>query len=132
KSAATICVAYDNMQRFFPESKIALTGNPIRQDILDLKDKKEAALKYYGIASGKKVLLITGGSLGARTLNESILQGMQALAGADVEVLWQAGKFYIEEYAPKVKSFAFANVKILPFLDRMDYAYAAADVVIAR
>lgn len=130
KSASKICVAYDNMERFFPKSKIVLTGNPIRQDILDLKDKKEAALKYYGLESGKKVLLVTGGSLGAKTLNESMLQGLEALAKSDVQVLWQAGKFYIEEYSPKVA--AFKNVKILAFLDRMDYAYAAADVVVGR
>lgn len=130
KQAKKICVAYDNMERFFPKEKIILTGNPVRQDILDLSEKKAEGLAHYGLSPNKKVLFVTGGSLGARTLNESISAGLQALKDADVQVLWQVGKFYFEAYSPKAAG--FDNVKVLAFVDRMDLAYAVADVVVAR
>jgi UDP-N-acetylglucosamine--N-acetylmuramyl-(pentapeptide) pyrophosphoryl-undecaprenol N-acetylglucosamine transferase len=130
KSAAKICVAYDNMERFFPKNKIILTGNPVRQDILDISAKKAEGLKHYGLSSDKKVILVTGGSLGAKTINESIGNGLKELTDANVQVIWQVGKFYYETFLPKAA--ALPAIKVLGFIDRMDLAYAAADLVIAR
>lgn len=130
KYAHKICVAYDKMERFFPKEKIQITGNPIRQDILDISNKKAEGLQYYGLQADKKVLLVTGGSLGARTLNDSLANSLEAIREADIQLLWQAGKIYIEEFAPLAQK--YPNIKVLPFLDRMDLAYAAADVVVAR
>ncbi|MCH2046920.1 MAG: undecaprenyldiphospho-muramoylpentapeptide beta-N-acetylglucosaminyltransferase [Saprospiraceae bacterium] len=128
--AKKICVAYDGMDRFFPKEKIIHTGNPIRQDILELNDKRTEAFKHYGLDPNLPTLLVIGGSLGARTLNESIAKNLAAFEQAGVQVFWQAGKFYIEEY----KKFAtlHKNIKITAFIDRMDLAYALADVVISR
>jgi UDP-N-acetylglucosamine--N-acetylmuramyl-(pentapeptide) pyrophosphoryl-undecaprenol N-acetylglucosamine transferase len=130
KSAAKICVAYDNMERFFPKNKIILTGNPVRQDILDISAKKAEGLKHYGLSADKKVILVTGGSLGAKTINESIGNGLKELTDANVQVIWQVGKFYFETFSPM--SATLPAIKVLGFIDRMDLAYAAADLVIAR
>jgi len=130
--ANKVCVAYDKMDRFFPKEKITITGNPVRQDIMDLDGKREEALQHFGFQSDKKTILIFGGSLGARTLNDSMGASTKLLAThSDIQVLWQAGKLYIEEF----KNSATANldqVKVQAFIDRMDLAYAMADVVICR
>jgi UDP-N-acetylglucosamine--N-acetylmuramyl-(pentapeptide) pyrophosphoryl-undecaprenol N-acetylglucosamine transferase len=130
KSATKICVAYDGMERFFPKEKLILTGNPVRQDILDISSKKEEGLKHYGFSTDKKVIMVTGGSLGAKTINESIGNNLQQLAEANVQIIWQVGKFYFETYSPIAAG--RPAVKVLGFIDRMDLAYAAADLVIAR
>jgi UDP-N-acetylglucosamine--N-acetylmuramyl-(pentapeptide) pyrophosphoryl-undecaprenol N-acetylglucosamine transferase len=130
KSAKKICVAYDNMERFFPKEKMILTGNPVRQDILDISSKKAEGLKHYGLDIGKKVILVTGGSLGAKTINDSIGNNLKELTEANVQIIWQVGKFYFETFSPMAA--AMASVKVLGFIDRMDLAYAAADLVIAR
>ena len=130
KSVDKVCVAYDNMERFFPKAKIIHTGNPIRQDIIDLSGKRNEALAYYGFDNTKPVLLILGGSLGARTLNDSVKLGLEALAKAGVQVLWQCGKLYYEEFKPIAA--AYDNVKLVAFIDRMDYVYAMADIAISR
>ena len=130
--ASKVCVAYDKMDRFFPKEKITITGNPVRQDIMDLDGKRAEGLKHFGFQSDKKTILMFGGSLGARTLNDSMGAGTNLLAAhPDIQVLWQAGKLYIEEF----KNSATANldqVKVQAFIDRMDLAYAMADVVICR
>lgn len=130
KSVTKICVAADNMGRFFPQEKMLHTGNPIRQDIIDISGKREEAAAHYGFDASRPVLLVLGGSLGARTLNDSLLLGMQALQDADIQVLWQCGKLYYEEFAPKVT--AFGKTKLVAFIDRMDLAYALSDVVVSR
>jgi UDP-N-acetylglucosamine--N-acetylmuramyl-(pentapeptide) pyrophosphoryl-undecaprenol N-acetylglucosamine transferase len=130
KSAQKICVAYDNMERFFPKEKMMLTGNPVRQDILDISSKKAEGLKHYGLDNDKKVILVTGGSLGAKTINESIGSNLKELTEAKVQIIWQVGKFYFETFSPMAAS--IPSVKVLGFIDRMDLAYAAADLVIAR
>lgn len=130
KSAKKICVAYENMERFFPKEKMILTGNPVRQDILDISSKKAEGLKHYGLDNDKKVILVTGGSLGARTINESIGNNLKELTEANVQIIWQVGKFYFETFSPMAAS--IPSVKVLGFIDRMDLAYAAADLVIAR
>jgi len=130
KSVQKLCVAYEGMERFFPKEKIIMTGNPIRQDILDTNEKRAEGRQYYGLNPNKKVLFCMGGSLGARTLNDSMRLHLDALRDADVEVMWQCGKLYWEEFSPLAKE--YPNVKIHAFIDRMDLAYAAADVVISR
>ena len=131
-SVNKICVAYDKMDRFFPAEKIILTGNPVRNDIADSKEKRLEGLSHFGFRSDKKTLLIIGGSLGARTINESIVSGIEKLLEKDYQVLWQTGKFYIDEMTEKVAHIDSANLRVMPFIKEMERAYAAADVVISR
>jgi UDP-N-acetylglucosamine--N-acetylmuramyl-(pentapeptide) pyrophosphoryl-undecaprenol N-acetylglucosamine transferase len=130
--ARTICVAYNGMEKFFPASKIVVTGNPVRKDIIDLAPKKNAALDKYGFVPGVKVLLVLGGSLGARTINESVLSGLDKIIQSKVQVIWQTGKFYIEEIKKAVTGKDLNMIRISDFVREMDLAYAAADVVISR
>ncbi len=128
-----ICVAYPNMDKFFPAEKVKLTGNPVRKDITDLSDKKDQALSHFGFAKDAPVLMILGGSLGARTLNDAMVLGLQTLIDSGVQVIWQCGKFYYEEMKAKLQATAnHENIKLFQFLKEMDLAYAAADVVISR
>lgn len=128
-----ICVAYPNMDRFFPAEKVALTGNPVRKDIVELEGKKEEALKHFGFENGKQTLMILGGSLGARTLNDSMTLNLQKLIDADVQVIWQCGRFYHAEMQDKLRGFeGTEKILLFEFLKEMDLAYAAADVVISR
>ncbi|KOF01506.1 UDP-diphospho-muramoylpentapeptide beta-N-acetylglucosaminyltransferase [Roseivirga seohaensis subsp. aquiponti] len=132
KKVQKICVAYPNMEQFFPANKIAFTGNPVRKDIVDLAGKKEAALKHFGL-SDAPVLMILGGSLGARTLNDSMVLGLEKLKAEGVQVIWQCGKFYHAEMKQKLEASGDANgILLFEFLKEMDLAYAAADVVISR
>ena len=131
KRAMAICVAYDNMEQFFDKSKILFTGNPVRSDILDLEGKRAEAMAYYGLNSAYKTIAVIGGSLGAKTLNEAIANGYQALKDREVNVLWQCGKYY-ELLYKESDSAQLPNVHIRAFIDRMDLLYAAADVVVSR
>lgn len=128
KKANSICVAYDHLERFFPEDKIILTGNPVRQDLLDIQDKRKEAIEYFNLDSSKKTLLVLGGSLGARRINQLIEKELHTLLSLNVQVIWQCGKFYLEDY----KKYNKHNVQVLAFIERMDLVYAAADVVISR
>jgi len=129
KKANAICVAYENLERFFPASKIVFTGNPVRQDLLDVDSKRQEGLAYFKLDTNKKTLLILGGSLGARRVNQLIAKELDFLLTSGVQVYWQCGKFYYEEY----KHFNDkANVQVVAFIDRMDLIYAAADFVISR
>jgi len=130
RRAGKICVAYEGMERFFPKEKILLTGNPIRRASVDIAGKREKALAAFGLEPGRKTILLTGGSLGARTLNGFMLEALPSLANMPgVQVIWQCGTAYHE----RVKTQSVPeNVKVRPFLQRMDLAYAAADLVIAR
>ncbi len=130
--ANKICVAYDAMDRFFPANKIILTGNPVRQDILNISGKKEEAINHFNIAQGKKVLLILGGSLGARSINRSLMNEISKLAPGNIEVLWQTGKGYINEVQSVLKNTDSENIHATDFISRMDLAYAAADIIISR
>jgi UDP-N-acetylglucosamine--N-acetylmuramyl-(pentapeptide) pyrophosphoryl-undecaprenol N-acetylglucosamine transferase len=133
KKVRKICVAYPNMDQFFPSEKIALTGNPVRKDILDLSGKKAEALAHFNLSSEKKTLLVLGGSLGARTLNDSMILNIQKLIDADVQVIWQCGKFYFEEMKAKLAAVPNSeSVLLFEFMKEMDLAYAVADVVISR
>jgi UDP-N-acetylglucosamine--N-acetylmuramyl-(pentapeptide) pyrophosphoryl-undecaprenol N-acetylglucosamine transferase len=143
-----ICVAYDNMEKFFPANKLEKTGNPIRQDLMDVTGKRKEAIDFFKLDSNKKTVLVIGGSLGARTINESIFEGLEKLKAANINLIWQTGKNF-----DKVNSnqeilnskndddilennsdfeFKFSNFKICDFIYEMDLAYAAADLVISR
>lgn len=132
RRAAKICVAYPDMERFFPADKVLVTGNPVRGDILDISQKRHEGLGYYKLADGKKTILVTGGSGGARTLNESILAGLDKLDQRNIQVLWQTGKFYYPQMLERSQGKAGENIKVLEFINRMDLAYAVADVIISR
>lgn len=127
-----VCVAYEGMEKYFPKNKIVLTGNPVRKDILMIQSKRERALLQFGFDANKKTLLIIGGSLGARTINESILAGIDKLIDAQVQVIWQTGKGYYQGITAQLAGKELKKVKVLDFLKEMDFAYAAADVVISR
>ena len=127
--AKKICVAYEGLERFFPANKIVLTGNPVRQDIIGVEQKWEEAVKQFGLDPDKKTLLVLGGSLGSRRINQLIAKELAWLLAQNIQVIWQCGKFYFEEYRHLGER---ENVKVLSFIDRMDLVYAAADVVISR
>ncbi|MBL4677681.1 MAG: undecaprenyldiphospho-muramoylpentapeptide beta-N-acetylglucosaminyltransferase [Mucilaginibacter sp.] len=130
--AKKICVAFDGMEKFFPFEKIIKTGNPIRKESVNIAGKHMQALELYKLSSFKKTVLITGGSLGALTLNNSIMAGLDKLIAADVQVIWQTGKFYYQSVLQKLGPDKHPDVCVVEFLNRMDLAYAAADVVISR
>ncbi len=130
--ANAVCVAYDGLERFFPKDKIIFTGNPVRKDILDKKINAEQAKQSLGLNQNKKTVLIFGGSLGARTINEAVLANADALLGMkDVNIIWQVGKIYFEEYK-NCRLSGQKDIKIIPFIEDMDMAYSAADIVVCR
>lgn len=134
KKAEKICVAYEGMERFFPADKIILTGNPVRQAILDTKLSREEAIKQFGLDPSKKTILFVGGSLGARTINESILRHLDLIEKEDVQVIWQTGKYYSDQIAEELKKTnkTFPTLKVTDFISDMGAAYKAADLVISR
>lgn len=132
KQANCICVAYEGMERFFPKDKIKLTGNPVRQNLLDAKITHEEAICSFGLDPKKKTVLIVGGSLGARTLNESMIGAWERLKEADVQFIWQTGKYYYEQITEQLSGRELDNVHVCDFISSMDAAYAAADLVISR
>lgn len=132
QKASKICVAYDNMEKFFPADKIVKTGNPVRQDLFNVDPKSGDAYAFFGLNPNLKTLLIVGGSLGARTINQSIIAGMQSLIESGIQVIWQTGKFYIDEARKAAAPFMCERLVVTDFVSRMDYAYAIADLVISR
>jgi len=123
-----ICVAYEGMEKFFPSDKVKLTGNPVRQDLLDISLKREEALTFFKLNRDKKTLLVLGGSLGARRINQLIEKSLPFFERINLQVIWQCGKFYEETYKNKGNE----NVQVHTFLNRMDLAYAASDFIISR
>ena len=133
RKAEKICVAYEGMERFFPAEKIILTGNPVRQNLLDTTISREEAIKSLGLDPKKKTILLVGGSLGARTINESMLQHLDLIkSSTDVQFIWQTGKIYSAEIAKKLEGQVFPNLKVTDFITDMGAAYKAADLVISR
>lgn len=127
-----ICVAYDGLESFFPKEKLVFTGNPVRQDIVLAEEKRNKALAHFGFSADKKTLLIIGGSLGARTLNEALVNGLPKLIERGVQVIWQTGRFYYEEMKECTQAMDLSQVRMVEFLKEMDLAYAASNVVISR
>lgn len=132
KKASKIFVAYDNMEKFFPASKIIKTGNPVRQDLLKIQNKAKEAYQFFGFDPTKKTLLIVGGSLGARTINQSVTAQLKQLTEANIQVIWQTGKYYFESALQSADSFKSPSLLVTDFVSRMDYAYSIADLVISR
>jgi UDP-N-acetylglucosamine--N-acetylmuramyl-(pentapeptide) pyrophosphoryl-undecaprenol N-acetylglucosamine transferase len=133
KNAAKICVAYEGMERFFPKDKIMLTGNPVRQSLLECKLTKPEAVERLGFDPVRPLILIIGGSLGARTINESVLQNLQLISESRVQIVWQTGGYYFEDIKQSLAAKGCpANLKVTDFITRMDEAYRAADLVISR
>ena len=129
KKANAICVAYENLERFFPKDKIVFTGNPVRQDLLDSDSKTQEGITHFKLDANRRTLLILGGSLGARRVNQLIEKELDFILGSGIQVFWQCGKLYFEEYK---KYNDKENVQVVAFIDRMDLIYAAADFVISR
>ena len=132
KQADCICVAYEGMERFFPKEKIKLTGNPVRQNLLEASITHDDAVRTFGLDPTKKTILIVGGSLGARTLNESMMQAWETLGMSDVQFIWQTGKYYHEQITAQLRGRELPNVHVCDVISSMDAAYAAADLVISR
>ncbi len=131
--AAKICVAYDNMEKWFPKDKIVITGNPLRNNIKPLDDKKDEGVTFFGLDPEKKTILLVGGSQGALGINKGISAQLETFKDNDFQMIWQTGKFYYEQAVQEVEKYGFQDrIKCTVFIERMDLAYAAADVVISR
>lgn len=131
-NVSKICVAYPNMDQYFPAEKIVLTGNPVRKNLIDAVVNKSEALKFFNLNAFHPVVLIVGGSLGARTLNESVMANLELIGRTDVQIIWQTGSFYYKEMMERLGKYIPENLRPMEFVSRMDLAYAAADVVISR
>ena len=133
RKAKRICVAYDDMERFFPAEKIIKTGNPVRQTLLDNKITKEEARKTMGLDPSRKTILLVGGSLGARTVNESVMAHLDTIRNSDIQFIWQTGKYYSDEIARRLsQEEACPNLTVTDFISDMAVAYTAADLVVSR
>ena len=127
-----ICVAYPNMERYFPKEKIVLTGNPVRKNLLEVVVNKSEAYKYFKLDAAKSVVLIVGGSLGARTINESVMANLELIRKSGVQVIWQTGSFYYSEMMQRLGNNSPGNLYPMEFISHMDWAYSVADIVISR
>lgn len=133
RKARKICVAYTGMEKYFPSEKIVITGNPVRKDLTNINNKSREAQDYFKINPQKKVLLVIGGSLGAKTLNQSMMNHVKLLSeNHNLEVIWQSGKFYFENTSAFLKESGIKNIKLFDFITRMDLAFSAADVIVSR
>jgi len=129
KKASKICVAYDNLERFFPKGKIVKTGNPVRQDLLNVHSKKEQAVDFFKLDKKQTTILVLGGSLGAKKINELIENNLEFFKSQNIQIVWQCGKLYYHDYK---KHNEVQNVQVHQFINKMDLAYAAADIIISR
>jgi len=132
KHVNKICVAYDGMDKFFSKEKIFITGNPVRQDITNMEGKRERAFEFFGLNPEKKTVVVLGGSLGARTINESISQGLEILKNENIQLVWQTGKTYFPTAMERIESTNSTSLKTFDFITKMDYAYAVADLIVSR
>jgi len=128
RKANAICVAYENLERFFPKDKMVLTGNPVRQDLMTIEGKRAEGVAHFNLDPNKKTILVLGGSLGARRVNQLIEKELEFFEMQNVQLLWQCGKLYFEEY----QKYQSKDVQVMAFIERMDLVYAAADIVISR
>ncbi len=132
KRVNKICVAYDGMEKFFPEEKIIKTGNPVRESAVDITGKKFEAINYFGLNDNLKTLLVVGGSQGARSINLAVAAGIEKLVKSDCQVIWQTGKLFLEEATEMVRKLKADKIKVMDFISRMDLAYSVADLVVSR
>ncbi len=133
RKAKKVCVAYDNMDKFFAKDKIIKTGNPIRKNLYNSNIDRNEALKFFDLEQGKTTILVVGGSGGARSINDAIIQGLEKIKANDkVQFIWQTGKYYYENSLAELQKHGAENVHIFPFIKKMDFAFSAADIVISR
>ncbi len=132
KKVNKICVAYPNMENFFPKNKIILTGNPVRQDISNLEAKRARGYELFQLSPNQKTVLVVGGSLGAKTINESILAGLENFSNHQIQLIWQTGKSFYEVAKNATQKYHKNSIFCFDFISQMDYAYAIADVVVSR
>ncbi len=132
KRVNKICVAYPGMERYFPKKKIVQTGNPVRDIILNMENKSQAAFDYFGLKNEDKTVLVVGGSLGARTINECLFQGLEELKRLNVQLIWQTGELFYKANQERLQQQETERIKIMPFITAMDKAYAVADVIVSR
>jgi UDP-N-acetylglucosamine--N-acetylmuramyl-(pentapeptide) pyrophosphoryl-undecaprenol N-acetylglucosamine transferase len=130
--ASAICVAYDGMEKYFPSGKIIKTGNPVRQNFDNLNVVREEALRFFKVGNDLPVVLVIGGSLGAGSINKCLSDNIQELSGHDCRWIWQTGKYYYDEIVKIIPDTLRPNISVHPFIDRMDLAFAAADIIISR
>jgi UDP-N-acetylglucosamine--N-acetylmuramyl-(pentapeptide) pyrophosphoryl-undecaprenol N-acetylglucosamine transferase len=131
RRAKAVCVAYENMDQFFPAARITITGNPVRKSISEMSKTREDGKSWFGLDSERKTILVIGGSLGAKSINESVAAQLDELMNEEVQVIWQTGKHYLEQAARSAAAHP-GKVKVFEFIREMDYAYAAADIVVSR
>jgi UDP-N-acetylglucosamine--N-acetylmuramyl-(pentapeptide) pyrophosphoryl-undecaprenol N-acetylglucosamine transferase len=132
KKAKKICVAYEGMEKYFEKSKILLTGNPVRQDIITIEGKRDTAMTFFGLSPDKPVLFVTGGSLGAKTINEAVAKNLELLLNHHVQLIWQTGTAYYTKALELQSGLDRPGIYVNAFIDKMDLAYAAADLVVSR
>jgi UDP-N-acetylglucosamine--N-acetylmuramyl-(pentapeptide) pyrophosphoryl-undecaprenol N-acetylglucosamine transferase len=130
--ASAICVAYDGMDKYFPSDKIIKTGNPVRQGFENLYDLKIEAANYFNLDVNKPVVLVLGGSGGAGVINNCLIENLQAIEQTDYQWIWQSGKYYYDKINNQVKDTNAVNIQVHNFIDRMDYAYSVADIIVSR
>jgi UDP-N-acetylglucosamine--N-acetylmuramyl-(pentapeptide) pyrophosphoryl-undecaprenol N-acetylglucosamine transferase len=132
KKARCICVAYEGMDKFFPAEKLVMTGNPVREETISVEGKRSEAIKFFGLDENRKTVLVVGGSLGARTINESIEASLQEIKSDGFQLIWQTGKSFGSKASAAIGSLKTSGIVTFEFIHRMDLAYAAADVIISR
>jgi UDP-N-acetylglucosamine--N-acetylmuramyl-(pentapeptide) pyrophosphoryl-undecaprenol N-acetylglucosamine transferase len=131
-SVDRICVAYENMDRFFPKEKIVLTGNPIRKNVIELEGKRDKGIEFFGLSKNKTTLLVVGGSLGALAVNKGISANLELFIAKGIQLIWQTGKYYHSQALKDVREKGDDTIKVVEFIKEMDMAYAAADIIISR
>jgi UDP-N-acetylglucosamine--N-acetylmuramyl-(pentapeptide) pyrophosphoryl-undecaprenol N-acetylglucosamine transferase len=132
RKAARICVAYEGMDKYFPQGKIVLTGNPVRQDLLDISGKREEALSFFGIREKRKVILVLGGSLGAGSINKAVSVNIDGIRESGIDLIWQTGPGGYNAAGKLLGDAGYEGIHLYDFITRMDLAYAMADLVISR
>lgn len=132
KRVSKICVAYEGMEKYFPKEKLILTGNPVRENVLEIEGKRTDAFSFFNLDINKKTILVVGGSQGARSINHSIKNGLEKINNAGVQIIWQTGKFFYAEAIQFVEEKKLNNTKVFDFISNMDLAYAAADLIVSR
>jgi len=132
RKAARICVAYEGMEKYFPAQKIVLTGNPVREDVVKTESRKKEAMDYFAFREEKPVVLVLGGSLGAKTINESLFRNIGLIESSEIRVIWQTGSLYFRDIQQKIQEMPLKNLVFMDFINRMDLAYAVADVIVSR
>ncbi len=132
KKVNRICVAYQHMEQFFPKDKIVLTGNPVRQDVIETEGKRPEACTFFDLKPEKKTLLVIGGSQGALSINKGIHKNITAIISHDIQLIWQTGNYYYKTAMELMKDTNYKSIRVVEFIDRMDLAYAIADVIVSR